>query len=144
MTALSVNSTIIKCSRIGSSMLHGTTHTSSYGLTGDSSGSPVSRIQTDNAIDEPNVGPKSPTVRGVPRTSWRWTQGAPPSRRPWALLLKPFQMGLIAVRSDFQCSIDTTHDKTDSRDGRRLLIVDTHLAVPEPIANNFPHTPGSF
>ena len=27
---------------------------------------------------------------GVPRTSWRWTQGAPPSRRPWALLLNRF------------------------------------------------------
>ncbi len=26
----------------------------------------------------------------VPRTFWRETQGAPPSRRPWALLLNRF------------------------------------------------------
>ena len=27
---------------------------------------------------------------GVPRTFWRWTQGAPRARRPWALLFNRF------------------------------------------------------
>ena len=65
------------------------------------------------------------------------------SDRPWSVPSLLHGLGHRG-RSDFQCSIDTNRDSTRSGYERRLLMVDTHRAVPEPIADSFPHTPGSF
>ena len=41
---------------------------------------------------------------GVPCTFWRWTQGAPPWRRPWALLFNRFTV--MSIRGcEHRCSI---------------------------------------